>query len=58
LPATTWWIMRRRSSPRRRTHRRTRGRLTFVLLKALGQAVIVNDVEPEKVRNFLARKRG
>ena len=29
-----------------------RGRLTFILLKALGQAVIVNDVEPEKVRNF------
>jgi 3-dehydroquinate synthase len=35
-----------------------RGKLTFILLKALGQAVIVNDVEPEKVRNFLARKLG
>ncbi len=35
-----------------------RGRLTFILLKALGQAVIVNDVEPERVRNFLARKLG
>jgi 3-dehydroquinate synthase len=33
-----------------------RGRLTFILLKALGQAVIVNDVEPQKVRDFLARK--
>ncbi len=33
-----------------------RGKLTFILLKALGQAVIVNDVEPERVRNFLARK--
>jgi 3-dehydroquinate synthase len=33
-----------------------RGRLTFILLKALGQAVIVNDVEPQMVRNFLARK--
>jgi 3-dehydroquinate synthase len=35
-----------------------RGRLTFILLKALGQAVIVNDVEPQKVRDFLARKLG
>ena len=35
-----------------------RGRLTFILLEALGQAVIVNDVEPEKVRDFLARKLG
>ena len=35
-----------------------RGRLTFILLKALGQAVIVNDVEPERVRSFLARKLG
>ena len=33
-----------------------RGRLTFILLKALGQAVIVNDVDPQTVRNFLARK--
>jgi 3-dehydroquinate synthase len=33
-----------------------RGRLTFILLKALGQAVIVNDVEPAVVRDFLARK--
>jgi 3-dehydroquinate synthase len=35
-----------------------RGRLTFILLKALGEAVIVNDVEPQRVRNFLARKLG
>jgi 3-dehydroquinate synthase len=35
-----------------------RGKLTFILLKALGQAVIVNDVEPDKVRSFLARKLG
>jgi 3-dehydroquinate synthase len=35
-----------------------RGRLTFILLKALGQAVIVNDVEPQRVRDFLARKLG
>jgi 3-dehydroquinate synthase len=35
-----------------------RGRLTFILLRALGEAVIVNDVEPEKVRNFLAKKLG
>jgi 3-dehydroquinate synthase len=33
-----------------------RGRLTFILLKALGQAVIVNDVQPQLVRDFLARK--
>src|SRR3954454_3399348 len=33
-----------------------RGRLTFVLLKAVGQAVIVADVEPLLVREFLARK--
>jgi 3-dehydroquinate synthase len=35
-----------------------RGKLTLILLKGLGQAVIVNDVEPEKVRTFLARKLG
>jgi 3-dehydroquinate synthase len=33
-----------------------RGRLTFILLKALGQAVIVPDVEPSLVREFLGRK--
>lgn len=33
-----------------------RGRLTFILLKALGQAVIVNDVQPQVVRDFLARQ--
>ncbi|MEZ5762903.1 MAG: 3-dehydroquinate synthase [Xanthobacteraceae bacterium] len=33
-----------------------RGRLTFILLEALGRAVIRNDVEPQTVRDFLARK--
>jgi 3-dehydroquinate synthetase len=33
-----------------------RGKLTFILLRALGQAVIVNDVDPAKVKAFLARK--
>jgi 3-dehydroquinate synthase len=33
-----------------------RGQLTFILLKALGQAVIVPDVAPAAVRDFLARK--
>jgi 3-dehydroquinate synthase len=33
-----------------------RGRLTFILLKALGQAVITSDVEPAMVHAFLARK--
>ena len=33
-----------------------RGRLTFILLKAIGQAVITNEVEPVLVREFLAHK--
>jgi len=33
-----------------------RGRLTFILMRAIGQAVITNDVEPTLVRDFLARK--
>src|SRR4051812_11126718 len=33
-----------------------RGRLTLVLLKAIGQAVIVPDVEPSLVRDFLEQK--
>jgi 3-dehydroquinate synthase len=33
-----------------------RGRLTFILLQAVGQAVISSDVEPALVRDFLARK--
>ena len=33
-----------------------RGRLTFILLKAIGQAVIVPDVDPSSVRDFLAEK--
>lgn len=35
-----------------------RGRLTFILLRAIGQAVISADVEPALVRDFLARKLG
>ncbi len=31
-----------------------RGRLTFILLRAIGQAVITNDVGPHVVRDFLA----
>ncbi len=33
-----------------------RGRLTFILMRAIGQAVISNDVEPALVRDFLAGK--
>ncbi len=33
-----------------------RGRLTFILMRAIGQAVISNDVEPALVRDFLAHK--
>ncbi|MEO6382213.1 MAG: 3-dehydroquinate synthase [Nitrobacter sp.] len=33
-----------------------RGRLTFILLKAIGQAVVSSDVDPSAVRDFLARK--
>ena len=33
-----------------------RGRLTFVLLEAVGRAVIAPDVEPSLVHDFLARK--
>ena len=33
-----------------------RGRLTFILLEAVGPAVIANDVEPALVREFLDRK--
>ena len=33
-----------------------RGRMTFILLKALGHAFTSSDVAPEKVREFLARK--
>ena len=39
-----------------------RGRLTFILLEAIGRAVIANDVDPTTVRDFLAgqfaRQRG
>ena len=30
-----------------------RGRLTFILLEAVGRAVIAPDVEPSRVRDFL-----
>jgi 3-dehydroquinate synthase len=33
-----------------------RGRLTFILLKAVGRAVIAPDVEPSVVRDFLKAK--
>src|SRR3954467_1190456 len=33
-----------------------RGRLTFILLEAVGRAVIANDVEPSLVRDFLKVK--
>src|SRR6478736_1475660 len=33
-----------------------RGRLTFILLEAVGRAVIANDVEPSLVRDFLKTK--
>jgi 3-dehydroquinate synthase len=33
-----------------------RGKLTFILLQAVGRAAIVPDVEPSLVRDFIARK--
>jgi 3-dehydroquinate synthase len=33
-----------------------RGRLTFILLEAIGRAVIAGDVEPSRVRDFLKAK--
>jgi 3-dehydroquinate synthase len=33
-----------------------RGRLTFILLQAIGRAVVTNDVEPALVRGFLQQK--
>jgi 3-dehydroquinate synthase len=33
-----------------------RGRLTFILLQAVGRAVVANDVEPALVRGFLQQK--
>ncbi len=33
-----------------------RGRLTFILLHAIGRAVVANDVEPARVRDFLQQK--
>jgi 3-dehydroquinate synthase len=34
----------------------TRGKLTFILLEAVGRAVIAKDVEPAPVRDFLQSK--
>lgn len=33
-----------------------RGKLTFILLEAIGRAVIANDVDPTRVRDFLQAK--
>lgn len=33
-----------------------RGKLTFILMEAIGQAVVANDVDPAVVRDFLQRK--
>ena len=33
-----------------------RGRLTFILMDKIGKAVIVNNVDPAPVRDFLAAK--
>ncbi len=33
-----------------------RGKLTFILMEAIGRAVIANDVDPAKVRDFLQAK--
>lgn len=33
-----------------------RGKLTFILLEKIGRAVIVHDVDPSSVRNFLTQK--
>jgi 3-dehydroquinate synthase len=33
-----------------------RGRMTFILMRALGEAVIAPDVDPVKVSEFLDRK--
>jgi len=35
-----------------------RGKLTFILLEAVGRAVIANDVEPSLVRDFLEAQTG
>jgi 3-dehydroquinate synthetase len=34
------------------------GRLTFILVRGIGQAFITRDVEPETVKAFLAREIG
>jgi 3-dehydroquinate synthase len=33
-----------------------RGKLTFILVRGIGQAFVAPDVDPAQVRDFLARK--
>jgi 3-dehydroquinate synthetase len=35
-----------------------RGRLTFILVRGIGQACVAPDVDPAEVRAFLAKKLG
>jgi len=35
-----------------------RGKLTFILVRGVGQAFVANDVDPAAIRAFLAEKRG
>lgn len=35
-----------------------RGKLTFILVRGVGQAFVANDVDPGAIRAFLAEKRG
>jgi 3-dehydroquinate synthase len=35
-----------------------RGKLTFILVRGVGQAYVANDVDPAAIRAFLAEKRG
>ena len=34
-----------------------RGKLTFILLKSIGRAVVANDVEPALVRALLPKRK-
>ena len=34
-----------------------RGKLTFILVRGVGQAFVANDVDPAAIRAFLADKR-
>ena len=35
-----------------------RGRLTFILVRGIGEAFVTRDVDPAEVRAFLAREIG